>query len=102
MKDVDVDPIEAMIVWEFYLENPTMMDKLPDEGVVARRSYVLSVITPIVSKYHKVAISAGFDASFDWEFVPIFLKQVHDMFHVDDIEAQDFSYLAKSIATGTL
>lgn len=77
------DLIDAsMCAWEYVLSelsggNNKWTARRDLEGTSALRYHVLNMAEVIRSAYG-VAVKAGFDESFDWEFVPKFLSRATD------------------------
>lgn len=77
------DLIDAsMCAWEYVLSelsggNNKWTARRDLEGTSALRHHVLNMAEVIHSAYG-VAVKAGFDESFDWEFVPEFLSRATD------------------------
>ena len=94
---IKVNPVDAMAVWEFYIENPQMLNFLPDIGIVERRQFAHDAITPLCDKWYEFASEqCGYSQPYDLEFVPRFLMGVHVKNLITD---DDFKTLVFDIAS---
>ena len=85
------DPIDMLAVWEYYCDYMGEMSKLPAEGALARRQYVVDHLTAFCDHWWLYAHTfLGYEDSFDWEFLPAFLGSLptHD---IDDITPEQIT-----------
>ena len=74
----------ALCIWEYALHckvinDETVYDWLRgDEGAAAARDMCIDLASDLDTSYH-VATSLGYDDSFDWEFVPAWVRLAMDI-----------------------
>ena len=69
------DVRDAMALWEAFLDTdqPKFEAFKENEGTCACRD-AIQAISKKCSRLHKMAVSYGFDDSYDWEWCPWFLR----------------------------
>lgn len=73
--------LDAICIWEWYVENKNYEAIPCEEGAYSARQYVIDHITPAVRdvwRIYEEVVGHSYGDSFDWAFIPDVLSSWHD------------------------